>query len=942
MKLLPLASGMLLATGAVAAPQKDLTLNDIMKFESLKKPVLSDNGQLLAVEAAPDRGDSRTLVRMPGSDRSFELAGASNPKVSADGRFVAAEIEPTLFERETASKKEKKKLKDGMVLLDTQTGKELRFERVKSFSFSDDGRLLAIEFEAEEESKDKADNADTQTESNAVAGAEAKAGKKDKQSKPEVDKADKGAPFTLIVLGTGKQYQFEDVTGFALSKAGGKAAVAINDVEAGKHAIQLYDIGADKLIDLKVKAGEQIGDLALSDDGKYLAHTSGRAARDIDEREYQLTLTTLASGKQQLVANSDEWTLNRYSELDFSPDNLRLFFGRVPQINKPETLSKYENEADLYNTAVITDQRNLKIWHGDDPRIKPHEIKQYDKEVKRTYQAVMHLGSGQVVQLADETVPDLELGPQSRYLVASSDLPYRKMITWAGFYRDFYLVDLNTGRKQLVLTQQPSRSGPSLSPDGKFLAYFQQGNVYLHDIAANSRRELSAGIATPFADEDHDYPSQAPGYGFGPWLDDDEGVLVYDKYDVWQFDTTSGKGFMLTDGKGRETGVQYRVTGLSADRDEPAAPDNGDKVMLHGYSHKTKGDGFYGARLGSAGVDVLMQGDYKLKLLSRADDADTLVYSKEQYNQFPDLYTADYLKPEQGQRQTHLDEQRDGFDWSQSELVSWTNGDGRQLDGVLIKPNNYEEGKRYPVLVYYYRFMSDRLHSFPAMKVNHRPNFAWYADNGYAIFLPDIRFEIGYPGPAAVQALTSGVQHIIDMGVADPKAIGLHGHSWSGYQTAFAITQTHMFKAAVSGAPVSNMTSAFSGIRHGSGLARQFQYETGQSRIGESLMAAPHKYIENSPVFYAERIKTPMMIMFGDKDDAVPWEQGIEMYLAMRRAGKDVVFLQYEDEPHHLKKYPNKVDYSIRMMEYFDHYLKGTPAPEWIKAGEAYREYDKD
>jgi dipeptidyl aminopeptidase/acylaminoacyl peptidase len=206
------------------------------------------------------------------------------------------------------------------------------------------------------------------------------------------------------------------------------------------------------------------------------------------------------------------------------------------------------------------------------------------------------------------------------------------------------------------------------------------------------------------------------------------------------------------------------------------------------------------------------------------------------------------------------------------------------------------------------------------------------------IFLPDIRFEVGYPGISSVKALTAGVQKLIELGIADPDAIGLQGHSWSGYQTAFDITQTNIFKAAVAGAPVSNMTSAYSGIRLGTGLARQFQYETGQSRIGESLMQAPQKYIENSPVFYVERIHTPLLIMFGDRDDAVPWEQGIELYMAMRRAGKDVIMLQYEDEPHHLKKYPNKLDYTIRMKQFFDHYLKGRQAPPWMISGEAYRE----
>jgi len=259
------------------------------------------------------------------------------------------------------------------------------------------------------------------------------------------------------------------------------------------------------------------------------------------------------------------------------------------------------------------------------------------------------------------------------------------------------------------------------------------------------------------------------------------------------------------------------------------------------------------------------------------------------------------------------------------------------LGAVLIKPGNYNPGKRYPVFVYFYRFFTQRLYEFNQIVVNHRPCFPFYASNGYAVFLPDIRFEVGHPGFSATKCLVPGVQKLIDMEIADPEAIGLHGHSWSGYQTAFVVTQTNIFAAAIAGAPVSNMTSAYSGIRWGSGLARQFQYEKSQSRIGGNLWEFPELYIENSPVFFATRIQTPLLIMFGDNDGAVPWYQGIELYLAMRRLGKDCIFLQYRGEPHHLQKYPNKLDYSIRMKEYFDHYLKGKAAPEWIKKGVPYR-----
>ncbi|MBN2414605.1 prolyl oligopeptidase family serine peptidase [bacterium] len=181
------------------------------------------------------------------------------------------------------------------------------------------------------------------------------------------------------------------------------------------------------------------------------------------------------------------------------------------------------------------------------------------------------------------------------------------------------------------------------------------------------------------------------------------------------------------------------------------------------------------------------------------------------------------------------------------------------------------------------------------------------------------------------------MQKLIDMGVADPGGIALHGHSWSGYQTAFVITQTDIFACAIAGAPVSNMTSAYSGIRWESGMARQFQYEQSQSRIGKSLWEARDLYIENSPVFFADRIETPLLIMFGDEDGAVPWYQGIELYLAMRRLGKECVFLQYRGEPHHPRKYANKLDYTLRMKQYLDHYCKGEAAAEWIGKGVPYR-----
>ncbi|MGI2021959.1 prolyl oligopeptidase family serine peptidase [Shewanella glacialipiscicola] len=942
MKLISITSAMLLSIGILPPvlaenSTKPLTLTDIMHFESLCKPVISDKGQVIAVESSPDRGNSHVIVKNILSQLAYQVAGGSDPQVSHDGRYVAVAVKPSLLTLETSDAKAKKKLKSAMVLLDTQTGTQTRFERVQEFTFSDEGKHLAIWFEADDESKKEAESKAIETLVEVGTASIAK------PAKPKVDKFDQGRRFTLLSLeNQTQQIDIEQVTGYVFDKGNRRLALAVNDIANKQHQLQLVDLNTNKKTVVFDSPSQQVGALALAKNGRWLAFTQGKDSELPHGRRYQLSLVDLSSGKINKTPESPEWKLNRYTHLSFSLDSERLFFGRVPEVSQQLSLQKITEEKDLFDADIVTAQRGLKVWHGDDPRIKPHEIKQYEDEQKRSYLAVLHLGSNNLVQLGDKTVPDVTISQHKRFMLASSDLPYRKMATWAGFYQDYYLVDINTGLKVPFLTQQPSDAEPSLSGNGKYVVYYQQGNVYLYDIEQAQRSNLTRSLKVSFADEDHDYPSSAPGYGFGPWLKDDAGILVYDKYDVWQFNTESKAGFTLTEGKGRAHKIQYRLEGLVDKPDEPTELAYNATILLHGYSDKTKADGFYQARLGEAGIKTLMQGEYKLTVLGRSHDADTIVFSKERFDLFPDLYTASYSAPQNAVKQTDLDKQRQAFNWSQAELVHWTNGDGKPLDGVLIKPTNYQADKRVPVLVYYYRFMTDRLHAFPQMNINHRPNFAWYINNGYAVFLPDIRFEIGYPGASSVQALTSGVQKLIDMGVADPDAIGLQGHSWSGYQTAFAITQTKMFKAAVAGAPVANMTSAYSGIRHGTGVARQFQYETGQSRIGASLFAALQKYIENSPVFYADRIQTPLMIMFGDKDDAVPWEQGVEMYLAMRRAGKDVVFLQYEDEPHHLKKYPNKLDYSIRMMQYFDHYLKGTPAPAWLSKGEAYVEYKTD
>jgi len=244
--------------------------------------------------------------------------------------------------------------------------------------------------------------------------------------------------------------------------------------------------------------------------------------------------------------------------------------------------------------------------------------------------------------------------------------------------------------------------------------------------------------------------------------------------------------------------------------------------------------------------------------------------------------------------------------------------------------------------VYHYEQLSQNLHAYVPPNGRNVTNPTHYVSNGYLVFTPDIYYQEGYPGPSALKSIVPGVNMLLARGYVDPKGIGIQGQSWGGYQGLYMITQTNIFSAAMLGAPVVNMTSAYGGIRWGSGVARAFQYETGQSRIGGSIWETPLRYVENSPLFWLDKVKTPVFFMHNDADDAVPWYQGIEAFVALRRLGKEVYLINYNNDVHNPQSRANQKDMAMRMEQFFDHHLRGKPAPEWMKKGVPYLAKGRD
>lgn len=916
----PAVSSAAIAASTVATEGlRPLKLTDIMKFREISQRKLSDNQQWLVYTAEPDFGDSSGYLVNLRSGQQISVERGDNGQLNTDGSFALFRQQASLLAREQApDKKARDALEQNAVLVNTATGASQLIANIDRFAFSGDGQYALL----------------------LARKSDAKASSQQLQA---------------LHLASGQLQTLAEVTDFSVADKGGLVAfirqqTANEQKDDDKPVLQqleVWDSATATRYTVLEYAEHKLQQLQFNPDGDQLVVMAGPAKATLAETNQaeaaqQLWLWSLENKQaKQLNTERPGWLLSEHASPCWSKDGKRLFIGHRPDLgSKPAKVEAPQTEAELYSVDRLLADRRLQVWHGNDERINSQQKAEYKQALKRTAAAVIWLDSLEMVLLSNDIEEQLLVTEHSEAQLISSGKPHLAQMSWNGRLHDIWHVNLRTGTRQQVFSANRSHERAYLSPSGRYVIYLQQDQYQLFDSANGSSQPLAADAPVSWVDEQNDRPMAAASYGVAGWLADESAVLVYDRFDIWALGLT---GSMQKLTAGRSATQQYRLQKT----DEALAINPASPHLLRMYNEANKQYGFARLNLNNdltSNVTVLLQGEKRYDFVEALDefspDQPHYLFTEQSFRQFPDLWLASADFSER-QQLTELNPQQKEFIWGDSHLIDWTGATGEPLQGVLLTPDGYDASKPYPVVVYYYEKFSQRLHHYNQMKVNHRPNFPYYLGQDYLVFLPDIHFRPAAPGSSATESLVPGLQKLIDMGVADPKAIGLHGHSWSGYQTAFVVTETDMFAAAVSGAPVANMTSAYSGIRWQTGLARQFQYETGQSRIGQSMYENLQPYIDNSPVFFADRINTPMLIQFGDDDGAVPWEQGIEYYLALRRLGKEVVMLHYEGEPHHLQRYANKLDYSIKMREFFDHYLKGAPAPEWWTQGVPYQQYEK-
>ena len=757
----------------------------------------------------------------------------------------------------------------------------------------------------------------------------------------------------VLDLRVKKERTFEDVSDYSMAKDGKTLAYTVASKKEevnGAYAVVPGTEGAPvALLSGKGRYSKLTWDFAQ----KQMAFLSDRdeAAKP---PKYKIYLWDRQSAPAaELVSEKTPGFRSGYAifergQVNFSRDGSRLFLSAAPL----GTVAAAESDAPPPSTAtpgpneekVIAD-----LWRWNDDYIQPMQKVRAAQERARSYRAVFHLADKTFVQLADPTMIGLTPDDDGRYAIGMDDRALRHMVDYDGTYNDVYLVDTMTGARKLILPQMRGGGGGGrggggvqFSPDGKYVLAFKDKDWWSIRVPDGQMTNLTSKTGGAFFNEEHDTPDAPPAYGSAGWMKDGKWALIYDEYDVWGLSVDGLAMKRLTDGRASKT--QFRVVRLdaAADDEEERGIDPAKPLLLRAENTETRDTGFYSLPSIATGTpQKLLMGPKNYRTLGKAKDADVVMVTATTFKDQPDIQITD-SSFRQMKKVTDANPQQAGILWGTGELIKYRNDDGAELQAALYKPENFNPQKKYPMMIYIYERLSQNVNTFVRPTPGTSINIAYYVSNGYIVLTPDIVYTTGHPGQSALKCVLPAIEAVVSQGYVNRNSIGIQGHSWGGYQTAYLLTQTNIFHAAEAGAPVVDMISAYNGIRWGTGLPRQFLYEKTQSRIGGTLWEEPLRFIENSPVFQLDRVKTPVLILQNDGDDAVPWYQGIEFFLSLRRLGKEAYLFNYNGEPHGLRRRPDQKDYTVRMQEFFDYLLKDAPKPAWMEKGIPYIEREQE
>lgn len=887
-------------------PKKPLDHDVYDRWQTVSSEMLSANGKWLAYSVVPQEGDAELTLQPVSGGKTLKVSRVKEASFSANSQYTIFLINPSYQEIRTAKIKKKKPFdmpKDSLGIIENGKAGIKKFAAVKSFSLPElSSQAIAIHLHPADSSK--------------KAGSE------------------------LIVyhLPAGSETRIKFVKDYTWSDNGKLLAystTASKKDSASRSGVYIYDTQSKSI--RRISEGRSdYSNLAFDKSGNQLAFTMETKAKKPAVKTRELGYFNLKLDSVLSLANNTSrgmlngWEVSMNGKPEFSRDGRRLFFG-TSRITPPKDTS-----------LVDFENAKVDIWNYKDDYLQPMQLKNLERELKRSYRAVVKPDQPHfIVQLANEEIQELQPGDKgnAEYALGYSNAGHRISMQWEGSgYRDIYLVSIKDGSR--IKIAEGIKDRPDFSPRGRHVVWYDRNDStwYAYNVKTKTRRALTRNLKVAFYDEQNDVPDQASPYGLCAFEADDKSVLIYDKYDIWKFSLEKAEALNITRGSGRRNNITLRYYDLEKTREERLKSDvdvvkAGKILFLDAFNNTTKEAGWYSTTLNANNAPKhVVMGPVGYSRPFMVAGSSLMIYKKESYTQPPDLYFSNGFSAEK--KLSAINSWQKDYNWGTAELFRWTTPAGYKSEGVLYKPEDFDPSHKYPMIVYFYEKVTDNLNRYIApAPTPSRLNISFFVSNGYLVFTPDISYETGYPGRGAEEYINSGVNELKKNSWVNGAKIGIQGQSWGGYQVAHLITRTNMYAAAWAGAPVVNMFSAYGGIRWETGMSRQFQYERTQSRIGATIWEKPELYRENSPLFFLDKVNTPVAIMANDADGAVPWYQGIEMFTALRRLGKPVWMLNYNNEAHNLMQRQNRKDIQRREQQFFDHFLKDAPIPVWMDKG---------
>ena len=911
-----LYSILFLLTISVSAQKKVLDHPDFDIWNTIRSQSISNNGKFIMYSLERGEKDRFLKIKDEKARAIFNYDRVKAGEFTYDSKnavFTITTWKDSITEIQRRKVKKDKMPKDTLAIYNLTKKQLTKIANVKSYKVPQkwSGYVAYLLHDIKKPaSKEKAKKTDK------------KADKNTKKKKAKKVSARNGYHLILRNLATKKEDTIKYVTSYSFAKEGKSLAyISTGELATENGGVYVLNLNNNQKTEVFTAANKsKYNQLALNDAGNKLAFVVDADTTKTLVRPYQLYVWSGIGKATEIVdqkSTSKGYRISPNGRINFSKDNSKMYFGLATQpIVKDTTLLKNE---------IV----NVEVWAYDSPRLYTVQELQVNNDRKKSYTAALHLNTNKVVQLATTEYPNATIGNEgnSENVLVSNPTPYMLESQWTGMRAsDYAIVNSSSGKMNTILTEVAG--GVRLSPQGKFAYGYNpvDSTWFAFDIANNKKLDLTKGKV--FYNELNDTPNYPRSYGLVGWTKDDSSMLIYDRYDIFKFNPNTGQNTRLT--KGRETKTVYRYARL--DREERFI-DESKTWLLTTFNETTKNSGYYEFNPKRNRGKKLVDGPFRYSNPVKATDSKNVLFTRQSFIDFPNLRISDLSFKKQTVISNANPQQKE-YNWGTIELYEFTSLEGKALKGLLVKPENFDPTKKYPMLVNFYERSSDGLHNHRAPSPGRSSiNYSFYTSRGYVIFNPDIVYRDGYPGESAYNAVIPGITSLIDKGFINKNKIGAQGHSWGGYQVAHLATKTDIFAAIESGAPVVNMISAYGGIRWWTGLSRQFQYEHTQSRIGGTPWQYPMRYIENSPIFNIDKINTPILIMHNDADGHVPWYQGIEFFTALRRLGKTSWFLNYNGEPHWPLKMQNRKDFNIRMAQFFDYYLKDAPKPVWMERG---------